>query len=78
MAGLSFASSEREVEDKFGKFGKVENVRIVRNPQTGDSRGFGFLKMATDDDVDEIIKHLHEQEWNGRILLVERARGDRS
>lgn len=66
------------MEDKFAKYGKVENVRIVRNPQTGDSRGFGFLKMATDDDVDEIIKNLHEQEWNGRILLVERARGDRS
>lgn len=52
----------------------MEEARIVRHPRSGESRGFGFLKMASDDDVDAIIREFHEQEWNGRILLVERAR----
>lgn len=77
VAGLNFISTERDVEHKFGKYGRVRSVRIVRHPRTQESRGFGFVEMDTDDEVDKVIRHLHGADWNGRILLVERARNPR-
>jgi transformer-2 protein len=52
----------------------VTEARIVKNPRTGESRGFGFLIMDSDDSVDRAIRHLDGREWNGRRLLVERAK----
>ncbi|KAK9805838.1 hypothetical protein WJX73_006382 [Symbiochloris irregularis] len=74
VAGLNFITNEREVERKFGKYGDVKTARIVRNPYNGESRGFGFVEMADDRGTDEAIDNLDGQEWNGRRLLVERAR----
>lgn len=44
----------QEVERKFGKFGEVREARIVRNPHNGESRGFGFVAMERDEDVDRV------------------------
>ena len=46
----------QDLERKFGKYGKVRDARIVRNPRTGESRGFGFVVMDHDDDVDRVRK----------------------
>lgn len=77
MAGLNFISTERDVDRKFGKYGRVRDVRIVRHQRSGESRGFGFVEMDNDDDTDRVIRHLNGKDWNGRILLVERARNIR-
>lgn len=74
VAGVNFIVNERDLERKFGKYGKVRDARIVRNPRTGESRGFGFVVMDHDDDVDRAVRHMDGREWNGRRLLVERAR----
>lgn len=44
----------QEVEAKFEKFGPVKEARIVRNPQNGESRGFGFVAMKYEEDVDAV------------------------
>jgi RNA recognition motif-containing protein len=44
----------QEVERKFGKYGEVREARIVRNPHNGESRGFGFVAMERDEDVDKV------------------------
>lgn len=74
VAGLNFIINERELERKFSKYGKVREARIVRNSRTGESRGFGFVVMDHGDEVDEAIRSLDGRDWNGRRLLVERAR----
>jgi transformer-2 protein len=74
VAGLNFICTERELEHKFDEFGKVKEARVVRNPATGESRGFGFVALDHDDEVDDAIRALNGAEWNGRRLLVERAR----
>lgn len=73
-AGLNFIINEKDLERKFEKYGPVKDARIVRNPRSGESRGFGFLIMEHDDDVDRAIRHLDGRDWNGRRLLVERAK----
>ena len=44
----------QDLEKKFEKYGPVREARIVRNPRSGESRGFGFLIMENDDDVDRV------------------------
>ena len=49
--------SLQDLEKKFEKYGPVREARIVRNPRSGESRGFGFLIMENDDDVDRVSFH---------------------
>ncbi|XP_059443957.1 uncharacterized protein LOC132175887 isoform X2 [Corylus avellana] len=74
VAGFSFLTTERDLERKFSTFGRVRDVRIVRDKRSGDSRGFGFLSLERDDDADAAIRALDETEWNGRIILVEKSK----
>jgi cold-inducible RNA-binding protein len=66
----------QDVVRKFGKYGDVKEVRIVRG-QGGESRGFGFVDMGSEDDAHEAIRALNQVEWNGRKLLVEVAKRPR-
>lgn len=44
----------QDLEEKFEKFGRVVEVRIVRNPASGESRGFGFVGMSEEHEVDAV------------------------
>ncbi|KAL6196326.1 hypothetical protein ACLB2K_031941 [Fragaria x ananassa] len=72
--GFSFLTSERDLERKFSRYGRVQDVRIVRDKRSGDSRGFGFLTLESDEHTDAAIRALDETEWNGRIILVEKSK----
>ncbi|CAB4308245.1 unnamed protein product [Prunus armeniaca] len=74
VAGFSFLTTERDLERKFSRYGRVRDVRIVRDKRSGDSRGFGFLTLERDVDADAAIRALDETEWNGRIILVEKSK----
>lgn len=74
IAGFSFDTTERDLERKFGRFGRVTDVRVVRDKRSGDSRGFGFLTLERDEEADAAIRSLDQTEWNGRIVLIEKAK----
>lgn len=74
IAGFSFGTTERDLEKKFSRYGHVRDVRIVRDRRSGDSRGFGFLSLDRDESADAAIRGLDQTEWNGRIVLVEKAK----
>ncbi|KAL3701541.1 hypothetical protein R1sor_019563 [Riccia sorocarpa] len=74
IAGFNFITTERDLEKKFSRYGRVMDVRIVRDKRSGESRGFGFLTLERDEDADAAIKSLDQTEWNGRIVLVEKAK----
>uniref|UniRef100_A0A0E0MWC5 RRM domain-containing protein n=1 Tax=Oryza rufipogon TaxID=4529 RepID=A0A0E0MWC5_ORYRU len=66
---FSYATTERDLEKKFSKYGRVTSARVVRDKRSGDSRGFGFLSLEKDEDADAAIRACDETEWNGRIIL---------
>eukprot|EP00252_Welwitschia_mirabilis_P009224 TRINITY_DN2160_c0_g1_i2.p1 TRINITY_DN2160_c0_g1~~TRINITY_DN2160_c0_g1_i2.p1 ORF type:complete len:494 (+),score=122.43 TRINITY_DN2160_c0_g1_i2:190-1671(+) len=74
VAGFSFDTTERDLERKFSRFGRITDLRIVRDKRTGESRGFGFLTLERDEDADAAIRALDQSEWNGRIVLIEKAK----
>ena len=58
----------------FEKYGAVEKCNIMRDPHTRESRGFGFVKMATPDDADAAKDGLQGEVYEGRTLSIEKAR----
>ena len=70
---LSFQSSEDDVRALFSPHGEVTDVHLVMDRETGRSRGFAFVEMATDDQARAAISALDGQPAGGRTLKVNEA-----
>lgn len=74
LGNLSFALREDELRSFIEGCGvKFEEVNIITDRYTGRSRGFGFLKLAEDQDPTEAREALDGKEVGGRPLKVDRA-----
>ncbi|GBG66468.1 hypothetical protein CBR_g61511 [Chara braunii] len=78
VTGLSTRVTERELEEHFMREGKVQQCRLVVDPRTRESRGFGFVTMETVDDAERCIKYLNRSTLEGRIITVEKAKRKRA
>ncbi|HUL72799.1 MAG TPA: RNA-binding protein [Vicinamibacterales bacterium] len=74
VGNLSFSTEERTLEDMFNQAGPVTSVRIMRDRATGQSRGFAFVEMETDDGARAAIEKFNSAEVDGRRLTVNEAR----
>ena len=59
VGNLSFNTSEDELRQMFAPFGQVDRVSIMTDRDTGRSRGFGFVEMASNEDGDKAITALN-------------------
>ncbi|KAL0418979.1 UNVERIFIED_CONTAM: Serine/arginine-rich splicing factor a [Sesamum radiatum] len=66
--------TKRDLEKHFSTEGKVEDVHLVVDPWTRESRGFGFVTMSTLEEADRCIKYLDRSVLEGRVITVEKAR----
>lgn len=73
IGGLSFSTSEERLRELFATAGGVETAAVVTDRDTGRSRGFGFVEMATAEDADAAAKKFNGQIVDGRTLKVEIA-----
>jgi len=73
IGGLSFSTSEQSLRELFATAGSVESAAVVTDRDTGRSRGFGFVEMATAEDADAAAKKFNGQIVDGRTLKVEVA-----
>ncbi len=73
IGGLDWRINDEELRKKLEEFGLVTDVHIVKDRDTGDSRGFGFVTMANRKDADRAIRTLDGQEFGGRNLVVRQA-----
>ncbi|XP_024535340.1 serine/arginine-rich splicing factor SR45a isoform X2 [Selaginella moellendorffii] len=78
VTGLSTRVTEKDLEDYFSKEGKVVECRLVVDPRSHESRGFGFVALESLDDAERCIKRLHHSNLEGRIITVEKARRSRA
>ena len=74
VGNLSFQTSRDEQEQLFAQAGTVESANIVEDRDTGRSRGFGFVEMATREEGEAAIQQFNGKELNGRALTVNEAR----
>jgi RNA recognition motif-containing protein len=73
IGGLPFSTTEERLRDLFATAGAVESAAVVMDRDTGRSRGFGFVEMATAEDADAAAKKFDGQVLDGRTLKVEVA-----
>ncbi|KAI1315495.1 hypothetical protein EDD11_000728 [Mortierella claussenii] len=76
--GLSNKTEQADLEDLFGKYGKVEKVQIMHDPHTRESRGFAFVTMVRSEDADAAMQVLNGFELHGRAMSVNMARRGRA
>jgi RNA recognition motif-containing protein len=74
IGGLPFSTSTEEHGQLFGQVTGVENIAIVTDRDTGQSRGFGFVEMATSEAANEAVRKLNGTTLGGRTLVVELAK----
>ncbi|EGO01519.1 hypothetical protein SERLA73DRAFT_120183 [Serpula lacrymans var. lacrymans S7.3] len=76
--GLSIRTQERDLDEEFSRFGRVEKVTIVYDQRQSDrSRGFGFIKMSTVEEATRCIQELNGVDLNGRRIRVDYSVTDR-
>jgi cold-inducible RNA-binding protein len=74
VGNLSFRVSDDDLFEHFSQAGSVESANVVQDRETGRSRGFGFVEMASEDDANNAIAQFNGQEYDGRNMVVNEAR----
>ena len=74
VGNLSFQATEEDLRELFQQAGTVESVRIVTDQFTGRPRGFGFVEMATKEELAKAIEMLNGRLFRDRNLVVDEAR----
>jgi RNA recognition motif-containing protein len=72
VGNLSFDTTSDDLRDAFAQYGTVTSAQVVSDRETGRSRGFGFVEMASG--APEAIKALDGSELQGRTITVNEAR----
>ncbi|MAE74826.1 MAG: RNA-binding protein [Bdellovibrionaceae bacterium] len=74
VGNLSFATSEEELQDLFAQQGTVTSVSIIKDRDTGRSKGFGFVEFESSDAGNSAISEYDGYDFNGRNIRVSEAR----
>jgi len=74
VGNLAFQTSSDDLQQLFSQAGTVESASVVEDRETGRSRGFGFVEMATKEEGQKAIEQFNGMEVNGRNLNVNEAR----
>jgi RNA recognition motif-containing protein len=73
VGNLSFNTTEESLRNLFQPYGTVVSAQIVTDRYTGNSRGFGFVEMSSDDEATKAIAGTNGTEIDGRALKVNEA-----
>lgn len=74
VGNLTYAITNADLEQLFGAHGTVESAQVIIERDTGRSKGFGFVEMASDAEAQAAIAALNGKDVEGRALTVNEAR----
>ena len=74
VGNLAFQTTEDVIQEAFSQIGNVTEVKLVLDRETGRSRGFGFVEMASQSEGEAAIAEFNGKEVDGRTLKVNEAR----
>ena len=74
VGGLPYSVTEGRLEEIFAEHGSVQSARVISDKFTGQSRGFGFVEMATAEEAQKAMEALNGTQLDGRTLVVNEAR----
>ena len=74
VGNLAYSVTASDLEKLFEPYGRVESAQVIADRDTGQSKGFGFVEMGSDQEAQAAIAGLNGQEVSGRALTVNEAR----
>jgi len=74
VGNLSYNVTSSDLERMFSEHGTVQSAEVISDRATGQSKGFGFVEMASDTEAQAAIDALNGQQHGGRTLTVNEAR----
>lgn len=74
VGNLSFRTTSEELRDAFSAAGTVESASVIEDRDTGRSRGFAFVEMATPEEAAAAIEQFNGKDFGGRNLTVNEAK----
>jgi cold-inducible RNA-binding protein len=74
VGNLSFDTTDSDLQAAFGAYGEVGRASVVRDRDSGQSRGFGFVEMNNSAEATQAMNALNGHDLNGRTLNVNEAR----
>jgi len=74
VGSLSYDVTSSQLEELFAQAGKVESVNLITDRYSGQSKGFAFVEMATEEESKKAIKDLNGHDLGGRAIVVNEAR----
>lgn len=77
VGNLPYSITEDQLRELFAPHGTVESCRIITDKFSGQSKGFGFVEMATEEEAQKAIEAVNGREEGGRAMVVNEARPER-
>ncbi len=74
VGNLTYQMTDQELHDLFAEAGNVASAQVVTDRYTSQSRGFGFVEMATEDEAQQAIAAINGRNVGGRALVVNESR----
>ncbi|KAI4121907.1 MAG: hypothetical protein LQ338_006092 [Usnochroma carphineum] len=73
IGGLAWHTDDSALRAKFEEFGQVEEAIVVKDRDTGRSRGFGFVRFSDEQNADQAAAQMNNVEFDGRTIRVDKA-----
>ncbi|MGE5683085.1 MAG: RNA recognition motif domain-containing protein [Bacillota bacterium] len=74
VGNLSREVTDQDLQDAFSAYGQVKSVKVIRDHDSGESKGFGFVDMPQNTEAQAAIQKLNEKMLKGRKINVNEAR----
>jgi RNA recognition motif-containing protein len=73
VGNLAYQTTEEGLQSYFSAFGTVESAKIIKDRDSGSSKGFGFIEMGSDDEAKVAIEQTNGKSYDGRNIKVNEA-----
>jgi len=74
VGNLPYNTADADLESMFSAAGTVKSAQVIKDRESGRSKGFGFVEMSSSDEANAAISMFHGKDFNGRPLTVNLAR----
>lgn len=74
VGNLPYSATEEQLKELFAQAGETAQITVIRDRETGRSKGFGFVEMATEEGAQEAIRRFNGYQMSNRPLTVNEAR----
>lgn len=68
LGNLNYRVQEEDLQKRLEEYGAVDSVRVIKDRETGRSRGYAFAEMPNDEEANRAIAELNDQTFEGRRL----------